>query len=118
VHKRPGTRFNAYKNFFSIRKEEDESLQALTAQINESMHKMQNLCPNNFDLQKLNEELTCRAIICALLEDYTNFMSSILLLRTLDKTKLQDAFHAIEKNCQHCSVCTLLCIGVQEGLFI
>jgi len=79
---------------------------------------MQNLHPNNFDLQKLNEELTCMAMIYALLEDYTNFTSSVLLLGTLDKTKLQDAFHAKETNCQHHTVCMLLCIGVQDGLFI
>jgi len=82
------------------------------------MCKMQNLCPNNFDLQKLNEELTCMAMMCALLEDYTNFTSSILLLGTLDETKLQNTFHAKETNCQHHTVCMLLYIGVQEGLFI
>src|SRR5882672_8428944 len=98
VHKRPGTRFNAYDDFFSIRKEENESLQALTARIDESMRKMQNLRPNNFDLKKLDEELTCMAMIRALPEDYANFTSSVLLLGSLDKTTLQDAFHAEETN--------------------
>src|SRR5882672_1826580 len=100
VHKRPGTRFNAYDDFFSIRKEENESLQALTAHIDESMHKMQNLHPNNFNLKKLDEELTCMEMIHALPEDYANFTSSVLLLGLLDKTTLQDAFHAEETNCQ------------------
>ena len=107
VHKQPGTRFNVYNNFFSIRKEENKSLQALMACIDESMHKMQNLCPNNFDLQKLDEELTCMAMIHALPEDYANFMSSILLLGSLDKSMLQDAFHAEEMNCRCCAAPTM-----------
>ena len=98
VHKRPGTRFNAYNDFFSIRKEEDESLQTLMARIDESMRKMQNLWPSNFDLQKLDKELTCMAMIHALPEEYTNFTSSILLLGTLNKSMLQEAFHAEETN--------------------
>jgi len=73
-------------------------LQALTAHIDESMHKVQNLCPNNFDLQKLDDELMFMAMIHALLEDYANFTSSILLLRSLDKNTLQDTFHAKEMN--------------------
>src|SRR5882724_7294730 len=107
VHKQPDTRFNAYNNFFSIRKEENEFLQALMARIDKSMHKIQNLHPNNFDLQKLDEELTCMAMIHALPEDYANFMSSILLLGSLDKSMLQDAFHAEETNCQHCTAPTM-----------
>ena len=41
------------------------------------------------------------AMICALPEEYTNFTSSILLLGTLDKKTLQEAFHAEEMNWQH-----------------
>jgi hypothetical protein len=35
--KRPGTRFNAYNDFFSIRKKDDESLQAFLGRIDEGM---------------------------------------------------------------------------------
>ena len=77
------------------------------AHIDESMHKMQNLHPNNFDLQKLDEELMCMAMICALPEDYAIFTSSILLLGSLDKSTLQDTFHAKETNCQHCTAPTM-----------
>ncbi|EGN98725.1 hypothetical protein SERLA73DRAFT_107836 [Serpula lacrymans var. lacrymans S7.3] len=38
VSKKPGTRFNAYDDFFSIRKKEDESLQSLMTRIDEGMH--------------------------------------------------------------------------------
>jgi len=39
------------------------------------------------------------AMIRALPEDYANFTSMVLLLGTLNKVKLQDAFHAEEANC-------------------
>jgi len=97
----PGTRFNAYNDFFSIRKNESKSLQTLTARIDDTMSKMQNLRPANFDLKQLDEELTCMAMIRALPEEYANFTSSILLLGTLSKSALQDAFYAEEMNCKH-----------------
>jgi len=41
------------------------------------------------------------AIIQALPEEYANFTSSVLLLGTLSKSVLQDAFYAEETNCKH-----------------
>jgi len=98
VQKRPGTRFNAYDDFFSIRKEENESLQALIARIGGAMTKMQNLRLKHFDLDKLDEELVCMAMIHALPETYAGFTSSILLLGSLSKTALPDAFQVEETN--------------------
>ena len=43
IQRCPGTRFNAYDDFFSIRKNESESLQTLMARIDNVMSKMQNL---------------------------------------------------------------------------
>jgi len=43
IQRCPGTRFNAYDNFFSIRKNESKSLQTLMARIDDTMSKMQNL---------------------------------------------------------------------------
>ena len=57
------------------------------------MSKMQNLCPKNFNLKQLDEELVCMAMIRALPEEHANFTSSILL-DTLSKSALQDTFHA------------------------
>jgi len=98
IQKRPGTRFNAYDDFFSIRKNESESLQALVSRIETSMSKMQNLRPKNFDLKQSDEELVCMAMIRALPEEYASFTSSVLLLSTLSKSALQDAFYAEETN--------------------
>jgi len=62
IQRRPGTRFNAYNDFFSIRKNESELLQALIVRINGSMSKVQNLRPKNFNLKQLDEELVCMAM--------------------------------------------------------
>ncbi|KAH7919991.1 hypothetical protein BV22DRAFT_1022050, partial [Leucogyrophana mollusca] len=45
VQERPGTRFNAWDDFFSIRKQDDESLSSLIARIEDSMSKIQELRP-------------------------------------------------------------------------
>ena len=72
------------------------------ARIDDTMSKMQNLWPTNFDLKQLDKELACMAMIWALPEEYANFTSSILLLGTLSKSALQDTFYAEEMNCKHC----------------
>jgi len=63
------------------------------------MSKLQNLRPKNFDLKQLDKELVCMAMIQALPEEYVNFTSSVLLLSTLSKSALQDAFYTEETNC-------------------
>ncbi|EGO04574.1 hypothetical protein SERLA73DRAFT_68261 [Serpula lacrymans var. lacrymans S7.3] len=98
-----GTRFNAYDNLFSIRKKGDESLQSLMTRIDEGMHQIQNLCPTGFTLAKLDNELTCMAIIRVLPDEYAHFTSSLLLLGSLDKTQLRYAFLAEEINCCCCA---------------
>jgi len=62
IQKCPGTLFNAYNDFFSIRKNESESLQTLRARIKRAMSKMQNLFPHGFNLQKLDEEVCMEMI--------------------------------------------------------
>src|SRR3981189_656743 len=98
LNKRPGTRFNAYDDLFSIRKQPEESLQSLMNRVDEAMRKIVNLRPKNFTLEKLDEELACMSLIRSLPEEYNNFTSSLLLLDSLDKTKLQTAFVTEETN--------------------
>ncbi|EGN93621.1 hypothetical protein SERLA73DRAFT_145285, partial [Serpula lacrymans var. lacrymans S7.3] len=102
VSKKPGMRFNAYDDFFSIRKKEDKSLQSLMTRIDEGMHQIQNLRPTGFSLSELDDELTCMAMIRALPDQYAHFTSSLLGLGTLDKTQLRDAFLA--KECDFCGL--------------
>ena len=77
VQKKPGTHFNAYEVLFSIRKEEGETLPALTARADKAMQDIKSLCPTGFTLADLDKELESMTLICALPADYSNFASSL-----------------------------------------
>ena len=63
ISKKPGARFNAYDNLFSIRKQPNESLQSLCARIDTSMQNIQDLRPAGFTLKELDDELHSMALI-------------------------------------------------------
>ncbi|KDR65192.1 hypothetical protein GALMADRAFT_23159, partial [Galerina marginata CBS 339.88] len=69
LQKRPGNRFNAYDDLFSIRKGEEESLQTLINRVDEAICRIQDLRPDKFDLAKLDEELGSLSLIRALPEE-------------------------------------------------
>ena len=98
LHKRPGTRFNAYDEFFSIRKEEDKTLTNLAMRIDKSMINIQNLRPADFKMETLDDELQCMAMIRALPEEYAHLSTSLLLMDKLDKDVILQAFKAEEMN--------------------
>ena len=98
VQKIPGSRFNAYDDFFSIRKRPDESLSALIARIEHALGRIKDLRPANFSLDKLDNELVCMAMIRSLPSEYSSFTSSLLLLGSLDKDTLKEAFITEEVN--------------------
>ncbi|KAA1478496.1 hypothetical protein DENSPDRAFT_845611, partial [Dentipellis sp. KUC8613] len=98
VQKRPGTRFNAYDDFFSIRLGDGESLQSLMNRIDEGMCSIQALRPETYALKDLDNELVCMAMVRSLPPEYSTFTSSLLLLDKLDRTSLQDAFRNEEIN--------------------
>jgi hypothetical protein len=60
LSKKPGTRFNAYDDLFSIRKEDKETLIDLGVRIENAMAKIQNLRSSSFTIEMLDEELQCR----------------------------------------------------------
>ncbi|KIK22844.1 hypothetical protein PISMIDRAFT_48311, partial [Pisolithus microcarpus 441] len=88
----------AYDEFFSIRKQEDESLTSLTARIKLAMLKIQELCSQQFTLASLDNELICMAMFHALPPEYLHFTSSLLLLSSLDKATIKSAFMAKDIN--------------------
>ena len=93
LQKRPGTRFNAYDDLFSIRKQEDEFLQSLLNRVDECMKKIKNLRPSPFSLTQLDEELASMALIRALpAEEFSSFTSSLLLMDKLDRATIHQAF--------------------------
>lgn len=92
LQKRPGTRFNAYDDLFSIRKEEEESLQTLMNRVDTAICHIKDLRPASFDIDALDSELASMALIRALPDEYSGFVSSLLLLDKLDKATIQQAF--------------------------
>ncbi|KAH7918586.1 hypothetical protein BV22DRAFT_1024350 [Leucogyrophana mollusca] len=106
VQERPGTRFNAWDNFFSIRKHDDESLSSLIARIEDSMSKIQELRPKDaskpYTLGDLDAELVSIAMIRSLFEEFDHFASSLMLLKSLDKQELKAAFLAEETASSSC----------------
>src|SRR2546422_4624991 len=71
LQKRPGTRFNAYDELFSIRKAEDESLQSLINRVEDCSKRIKDLCPDSFDLKALDDELASMCLIRALPDKYS-----------------------------------------------
>ena len=63
LSKKPGARFNAYDDLFSIYKESNETLMDLGVCIEKAMATIQNLCSTGFTIEMLDEELQCMALI-------------------------------------------------------
>ena len=100
LSKRPGARFNAYDDLFSIRKQDDESLVNLGVKIEKAMQNIQNLRTPGFSIENLDEELQCMAMIRALPDEYRHLSSSLLLIDKLDKATILQAFRSEELNRQ------------------
>jgi hypothetical protein len=101
LQQKPGARFNAYNDLFSIQKDQKESLVDLGVRIEKAMGTIQNLCPKDFTLEKLDEELQSMALIRALPDEYAHLSSSLLLMENLDKNTILQAFRSEELNHIH-----------------
>ena len=98
VSKKPGARFNAYDDLFSIHKADDESLIDLGVRVENAMANIQNLRPKDMTIDKLDEELEAMALIRALPKSYSHLSMSLLLLDKLDKDVVLQAFRSEELN--------------------
>jgi hypothetical protein len=92
ISKKPALQFNAYAELFAIFKQENESLTSLMVRIDQAMQNIYNLCPPQFTLADLDDELQSMAMIRSLSADYQSFRSSLMLLDQIDKHTLQEAF--------------------------
>ncbi|KZT17959.1 hypothetical protein NEOLEDRAFT_1199970, partial [Neolentinus lepideus HHB14362 ss-1] len=92
VQQKPGTRFNAYDALLGLRKLEGESLASLMARADKAMQDICALRPKDFTIDSLDNDLASMALIRVLPTEYNNFVSSLLLLDSLDLSKLQSAF--------------------------
>ena len=86
LSKKPGVRFNAYDDLFSIRKQDEESLVDLGTRIKKAMQVIQSLHPADFKIEMLDEKLQCMVLIHALPDEYCHLAVSLLLLDKLDKS--------------------------------
>ena len=66
IHLQKRSRFNAYDALFSIRKLPDESLQALMARVDQGMQNIKELRPDDFTLDKMDNEIVCMTLLRAL----------------------------------------------------
>jgi hypothetical protein len=96
VQKKPGARFNAYQTLLGIRKDDNESLSDLMARADKAIQDIKALRPSTFTLDDLDNELLSMSLIRALPSDYKNFVSSLLLLDSLNIDKLKSAFQTEE----------------------
>jgi len=69
---------------------------SVTNRIDSAMRTIQNLRPQGFTLDKLDEELASMAMIRSLPDDYSSFVSSLLLMDKLEKSAIHQAFHTEE----------------------
>ena len=72
VSQKPGSRFNAYNELFSITKRENESLRDMATRVETVMQQILDLHPQGFTLEKLDSELQSMALIRALPEEFTH----------------------------------------------
>ena len=100
LSKKPGARFNAYDDLFSIRKQDSESLVDLGVRIEKAMQAIQNLRPVGFTIEQLDEELQCMALVRALPDEFRHLASTLLLVDKLDKAMILQAFRSEELNRQ------------------
>ncbi|KAF5361569.1 hypothetical protein D9757_014120 [Collybiopsis confluens] len=96
VSKKPGARFNAYDDLFTISKKEDETLMDLSTRVTEAMAKIKNLRPAKFTVDELDKELEAMSLIRALPADYKHLTSALMLLPEQDKDTVLELFKAEE----------------------
>lgn len=98
LNKRPGARFNAYEDLFSIKKADDESLVTMATRIDQAMLDIKNIRPPKFTIDDLDSELCAMSMICALPAEYATLRSTLLLHDNLDKDIIREAFQTEEIN--------------------
>jgi len=98
--KKTGMRFNTYNDLLSTHKQENEGLEGLIAHISEKVHAIKDLLPANFTLDDLNNELHSMALIHVLPQEYSSFISSLMLIDKLDSLTIHEAFRNEELNCE------------------
>ena len=70
------------------------------------MSNIQQLRPKDtsspYTIKDLDNELICMAMVRSLGDEYSHFVSSLLLFQCLEKDRLKEAFLAEELQCMRC----------------
>ncbi|KZT19014.1 hypothetical protein NEOLEDRAFT_1183768 [Neolentinus lepideus HHB14362 ss-1] len=103
------------KMWLKLKELAGESLASLMAQADKAMQDICALHPKDFTIDSLNNDFTSMALICALPAEYNNFMSSLLLLDSLDLSKLQSVFQNEESQRFTCSIDTSPSLAMAAG---
>lgn len=93
--KTPGTRFNAIHSLFSIRKEDDETLEALMTRTKATMQRVKSLRPTPdgaYTLEMLDNELVIATLLQALPDSFNHVTSSLYIQSDLSLEMLERAF--------------------------
>lgn len=95
--KLPATRFNTYNIHLNITKADDESLSSLILRVADAKQSMNNAGSKIFTLEDLDADLSAMALIRALPDEYSSFVSSLLLLPTFGYEEVKAAFYNEEQ---------------------
>ncbi|KAJ8585170.1 hypothetical protein M405DRAFT_825561 [Rhizopogon salebrosus TDB-379] len=114
----PGARFNAWDNFFSIRKQPGKSLSTLIARIEDGMSKLKELRPTGgksaYTIEDLDAELICMTMVLSLGEEYSHLVSSLMLLKSLDKSIVLRVLEATQLYSQRLPPVTVVLLVVVD----
>jgi hypothetical protein len=89
----PSMRFMAYNKLFSIVKKPNKTLPLLASCVSNALGRVQDLCPQSFDVDQLDKELAVMAMIQALPQaEYGDFASSLMRNKTLLRADVEAAF--------------------------
>ena len=87
------SRFFAIQKLLSSQKEETESLTEFATRINSTSSELKALIPSNLSVTDIIDEISIHAAVTGLDEaEYGSFVSSLLLLGTLNRSTLMSAF--------------------------
>lgn len=97
THK-PGMRFSAYDDLFSIRLRPDEKLADLITRVGDACSIIQEQRDSSFTLKTLDEELFSMTLIRALPEAYTSVKDALMILDDLKPSTVSEALRNRSKN--------------------
>jgi transposase InsO family protein len=97
--KKPGMRFNAYDELFSIRLRPEESLPDLISRVGAATAYVKDVRPVAFTLDELDNELYSMTLIRALPhEAYSALIDSLMIMDELDPSTISEAFRNRHKS--------------------